>query len=262
MDDRLKIYVIAHKPIKSRVENYMIPLQVGRCNTKIDLGYVSDDTGDNIAIKNPNYCELTGLYWIWKNCHDYNYIGLCHYRRYFSNNFMKNKKFISYKSLLKCMDKFDVILPKKFYFTKNVWQTYLSGSGKEKDIINTRNIINKLYPDYVEYFDKVCDSFCSSYCNMFIISHKRFDEYCVWLFGILFELEKITNLDGYTVQEKRIYGYLSEILLNVWIEKNNLKVKYLPISKIEDSIYNKVFVELCYYKNKLLYPKKGQKNEK
>lgn len=31
------------------------------------MGYIGDNTGDNISLRNPNYCELTGLYWAWKN---------------------------------------------------------------------------------------------------------------------------------------------------------------------------------------------------
>ena len=66
----------------------------------------------------------------------------------------------------------------------------------------------------------------NSYCNMFIMKRDNFDKYCEWLFYILFELEKETDLTGYTASEARIYGYLSERLLNVWVKQNNLKLKY------------------------------------
>lgn len=59
-----------------------LPLHVGRASAE-DLGYLGDDTGDNISLINCFYGELTGLYWIWKNYHSSDYAGLCHYRRYF-----------------------------------------------------------------------------------------------------------------------------------------------------------------------------------
>ena len=46
---------------------------------------------------------------------------------------------------------------------------------------------------------------------------------------MLFKLEEVTDLTDYTPAEARIYGYLSEILLNVWVQKNKLKVKYCDI---------------------------------
>ena len=78
----LKIFIATHKKFDVPMSKYHVPLHVGR-EGKEDLGYLGDNTGDNISLKNPNYCELTGLYWIWKNVKDVDYIGLCHYRRYF-----------------------------------------------------------------------------------------------------------------------------------------------------------------------------------
>ena len=69
-----------------------LPLQVG-AEGKDDLGYQRDNVGENISAKNPNYCELTGLYWAWKNL-DADFIGLAHYRRHFSYK-RKSSKFES-----------------------------------------------------------------------------------------------------------------------------------------------------------------------
>ena len=63
-------------------DSVYMPIHVGR-EGKADIGYTGDHTGDNISSKNANYCELTGLYWAWKNL-DADYIGLVHYRRYFT----------------------------------------------------------------------------------------------------------------------------------------------------------------------------------
>ena len=87
----IKILVVTHKKYwMPKIEMYL-PIQVGLIN-KNDLGYLKDNTGDNISYKNPNYCELTAMYWAWKNI-DVDYIGICHYRRYFTNK-NKLKRFI------------------------------------------------------------------------------------------------------------------------------------------------------------------------
>ena len=79
----IKILVAAHKKYWMPDDSVFLPIQVGAA-LHLALGYVPDNTGDNISAKNPNYCELTALYWAWKNL-DCEYIGLCHYRRYFGH---------------------------------------------------------------------------------------------------------------------------------------------------------------------------------
>ena len=78
----IKILVATHKKYWMPKDDIYFPIHVGR-EGKADLGYIGDNTGDNISAKNANYCELTGLYWAWKNL-KCDYIGLCHYRRYFA----------------------------------------------------------------------------------------------------------------------------------------------------------------------------------
>ena len=79
--DSIKIIIASHKKYQTAEEEMYVPIQVGaEVKEKIE-GYIQDNTGDNISTKNPYYCELTGLYWAWKNL-DADYIGLVHYRRY------------------------------------------------------------------------------------------------------------------------------------------------------------------------------------
>ena len=80
----IKIFTITHKAFTPPKDSTYIPLHVGRANAE-DLGFLGDDTGDSISKLNPYYCELTGMYWIWKNYHEADYIGICHYRRYLIN---------------------------------------------------------------------------------------------------------------------------------------------------------------------------------
>ena len=77
MDTR--IYVMTHKEIDEIGDEMYIPLHVGRASGKT-FGYTGDDTGDHISEKNPYYCELTGIYWLWKNVRC-DIVGICHYRR-------------------------------------------------------------------------------------------------------------------------------------------------------------------------------------
>ena len=78
----IKIIIATHKQHFMPSDDMYLPLHVGKSG-KEELGYQGDDTGDNISAKNPNFCELTGLYWAWKNLPNY-YLGLIHYRRFFS----------------------------------------------------------------------------------------------------------------------------------------------------------------------------------
>ena len=82
---KIKILVACHKSDTAIYQNdiYM-PIQVGKAlHANVELGFQCDNTGDNISEKNDSYCELTAIYWAWKNLKDIDYIGLCHYRRYF-----------------------------------------------------------------------------------------------------------------------------------------------------------------------------------
>lgn len=233
-----KIFIVSHKPFKVPVGDIYQPILVGE--KKFNLkNSIRDDSGENIAEKNQNYCELTALYWMWKNYNvDYNYIGLCHYRRYFTKSrfFNVEKFYLDDNKINKILNRYDIILPSKFVFNKTLDKIYFEdGSGKEKDLLMTRCIINEIYPEYIESFDEVLNAKSASYCNMFITNKHIFMSYCKWLFSILFSLEKVTDLSKYTSEQARIYGYLSELLLNVWVKQNKLKVKEIPIALAEYS---------------------------
>lgn len=242
-----KIFVVTHKKIDKKInkKGYSY-IQVNANNKDLNMEY-RDNTGINIAEKNPNYCELTALYWIWKNyiCSKNDILGLCHYRRFFSMYKFTNNIILDTNKIKRLMKKYDIILPRKFKFPVSTYEYYYNpGAGKEKDLIALREIIKEKKADYLETFDSFCKQNQGHYCNMMICSKEIFDDYCSWLFDLLFELERKTDLTNYTIQEARIYGYLSELLLNVYIMKNNLKVKELYVInteiKLKDRIINKI----------------------
>lgn len=238
-----RIYVVTHKKVKKRLPKLYKYIQVGKSFSNEDYGYLSDDTGDNIALKNKNYCELTALYWIWKNVIDVDVVGICHYRRFFTKNYYSNSalSFITSRDIDKILKKYDVIVPQKEDWKEYTVREYYSKcNGFDKDINTTREGILKMFPDYIQSFDVVMSSHKAFYFNMFILKKELFDSYCEWLFAILNYVEEHTDISNYSKQEARIFGYISEILLNVWIEKNKLKYKELKVVNVETSIFWKL----------------------
>ncbi len=115
----IKILVATHKKYDMPNDNCYFPIQVGKEGKKLSLDYQEDNTGDNISYKNKYYCELTGLYWGWKNSNS-DYIGLAHYRRHFSNKNLLFRTFneksncvLTDKEIQDLLNKYEVILPKK-----------------------------------------------------------------------------------------------------------------------------------------------------
>lgn len=222
----IEIYVAAHKhfELSSALPAEYIPIHVGS-EGKDDLGFIRDDQGDNISDKNSSYCELTGLYWAWKNS-DADITGLCHYRRYLSHRPLDAKlhRILSADDIRKILSKKDIILPKKVHLgRKNIYEHYCA-HHYEKDFITTREAVEKLYPEYLEDFDACMKEKTMYQCNMFIASKEIADEYCSWLFGVLGYVENHTDISEYDKVQGRIYGYIGERLINVWVRHHNLKV--------------------------------------
>lgn len=234
------IYVITHKNFKKVItDNFYKTLLVGADGNSADGCDEKDNTGDNISLKNPSYCELTGLYWIWKNTCD-DIVGVCHYRRYFADSFIPDKKkLLSGEDVKRYMKDFDIILPhKRFFDGKNALEFY----GKYHNIEDWQRmveVVGDLYPEYIpdiEWFGKEKKGYCY---NMFITTRENMYLYCKWLFSILFELEKDTNTTTYTKYNSRIYGFLSERMLNIWLHHNNLKI-------CEKNVYNPDFFPMVW----------------
>lgn len=224
--ERIEMFVITHRDLFLKIPNNYKIIGVGDYGKKNANTILSDSTGDNIAQKNPNYCELTAIYWLWKNYNLPKYVGICHYRRYFVEGFFS--KICLTDKIEKVMQDYDVILPHKVKENPDVWQYFANSiSGREKDLISLEKLIRESYPEYIDSFEKTMHSKAISFCNMSIMCKEDFCNYCSWLFELLEKYEKLVDLTDYTKQEQRIYGFMSEFLLNVWVDKNNKKVKYI-----------------------------------
>lgn len=254
--DNIKVIVAAHKKYRMPEDNMYLPVHVGAEGKKdgngnrLNLGYVMDNTGDNISTKNASYCELTGLYWAWKNLDD-DFLGLAHYRRHFS---LKKKSKDPFDNILnsaeahQLVSKYSVIVPKKRkYYIETLYSHYAHTHYAEHLDI-TKQIIAEKYPEYLESCEKVYKQTYGYMFNMMIMRKDLFSSYCQWLFDILFELEnrigdKVKALSFF---QGRFYGRVSEIIFNVWLDQqvksgivNKKEIKETPCIYTEKIDWNR-----------------------
>ena len=239
----IKIFICAHKEVPLPKHPYFLPIQAGAALHDHIAGYQPDDEGDNISVKNSHFCELTCHYWAWKNLKYVDIVGLNHYRRYFDftrkcPKFSADKHFISteeflkqdylFSNLEKTLQKYDIILPVARHWRVSNTQQY-ADYHIAKDWETLRQIIKERSPQYMPAFEKTMDHSNKSVgYNMFITHWKHFDAYSEWLFDILFEVERRVPPINDPIQS-RIYGYMSERLINVFCEKYNLRIKHIPL---------------------------------
>ena len=228
-----KIFVCTHKNFTPPDDSIYSPLHVGRAISS-DLGFAGDDTGDSISEKNKSFCELTGLYWIWKNS-DSDIVGLCHYRRYL----VKDEAFLTREYIEKTLtaDGYDIIMPSSGWSPYETNEKHYQNIHFFKDYKCLREVLSEKYPEYLPAFDHFSKTNLVSLANIIITRKDIFDEYCTWLFDILFEVEKRTDLTGYDTFQFRLYGYLSERLLRIWLFMHNYRIKEEQVKLTDTSTY-------------------------
>lgn len=219
----VSIFTITHVPFTPPKDPIYIPLQVGRA-LHDDFGYQGDDTGENISAKNPYYSELTGLYWIWKNYTDADYLGLCHYRRYFLN---EDGALMTETDYMNIFASYDVIIAQPGFGDYD-YRTVYARSHDIRNLDMTGEVIRELYPDYYETFQNVIADRRCYVGNLFAAPAPLFYAYCEWLFAIFSTLEKRIDCSSYDDYHKRVFGFLSEQLLAVWIRHNHLSCYEAP----------------------------------
>ena len=247
----IKILVCCHKKDVMANQEPYFPIHVGKAKSNVDLGIQGDDTGENISVKNDSYCELTGMYWAWKNLKVVDYIGLCHYRRYF-DFYKRTKRFLSATTLStselgttnldipdyaqkKLNDGYVIVAKKQTYRVSNFHE--YSEFHVSDDIKLLRRIFEESYESkYLVAFDKLMFSSNKlSPFNMFIMGWPIFEEYCKWLFPLLQRIENNLNIANYTQYQKRVFGFLSERLLNIYLEAEGIRTIEYPILLFDDN---------------------------
>lgn len=220
---KVKVLVAAHKNYQMPTDNLYLPVFVGKnIHPDVNHTFQGDNTGDNISDKNPTYNELTAIYWGWKNLTDLDAMGLVHYRRYLSFTHKKNlSSVLTTKQVNELLKKYDIILPeKRRYYIETNESHYLHAHHHEPFEVMER-IIKEDYPEYYPSFKKVMKRTWAHMFNMFIMKSKPLNEYCTWMFDVLNKVEQQTDISSYSTYEKRVYGFLSELLLDVWLDKNS-----------------------------------------
>ena len=271
---KIQILIAAHKISELPKNSLFLPVEVGAANRKVHLpGYQRDDAGDNISAKNPNYCELTAIYWGWKNL-DCDYCGIMHYRRFFSFTDTRypvsrdGRKMIRWPAATKeryeefglldeakmrqIIEDNDLIVAESQNVKEICTPLGKRRSTVEKHYIDHEDCIIKMadlnlaldiakqkYPKVAPYINKYMHQKMYLGYNMWIAKKPIYDEICDFMFSVLKEVETKVDIRYYNTQMARIYGYLAEVLSSAYIyylrQTRNYKVNERQMIYIEDT---------------------------
>lgn len=237
IQDAMTMMVAAHKNAEVPSDDFYLPVHVGKANAYISLPFLGDDTGDSISDKNGSYCELTAQYWAWKNLNA-DYVGLSHYRRYFKGSMMGPNAtgILSRDEAADLMRNYEIIVARPRNYVIETIESHYAHSHYDRDLsVVTRAAIESISPDLIRAFDAVLRRRSMSLFNMFLMERHEFECYSEWLFSILAECERDIDNSTRTPYEQRTFGYLGEILLNVWVTGRDsaVRVGYLPVVNTE-----------------------------
>lgn len=239
----VRIFVSAHKNVDLFDSAVFQPVQVGCASRdKLYRWAFHDHEGNNISELNPMYCELTTQYWAWKNT-DSQYVGFCHYRRYFDfaperhdeniygeimDTYIDSKSQAKYrlddKSVTDFVKQYDVITTERKDIRPYCGQSAtlrkqydLADKLFVEDLDKVVEILGKQHPEYLEDARSFLKGHIGRFCNMFIMKRDIFNDYCAWLFPILEEFVATTDMSRYSKEGVRTPGHLAERLLNIYL---------------------------------------------
>ncbi|KAB7790333.1 DUF4422 domain-containing protein [Bifidobacterium leontopitheci] len=264
MSTNIKLFVSCHKPGIHIPDNPLLqPIHVGAAISNVTLpGMLRDDGSDNISAKNRSYCELTAQYWAWKNV-DADYYGFLHYRRYF--NFSGKELPIHHEPFIfgdvveernddatlkllgndeatmrRVIESHDFIAPTMAYApdVKTVYEHYQYSAGHHiEDLDTVLDIIKLKYPEIWPSAERYINQKGIYACNMFVMNRELFHEYSAFLFDVLAEHEKLTDISHYTAVARRVSGYLGERLCGMYL------------TYLYDKGLNGIDLQRVYFKN-------------
>lgn len=222
-----KVYVASSasdKPLQMtyQIASYEKIIQVGASLTdkRLDTD-CTDNEGENISDRNTQFCELTGLYWIWKHATD-DIVGLGHYRRHFILPDKWGERFIG--------NGIDVVLPTPLYVSPSLAENYRY-RHIESDWTFMMNTLGEIHSDDYEmakdFFEK---NATYSPCNMFIMKKNILDDFCEWLFPVLFACADHIG-EREDPYQNRYPGFLSERLMSYYFDSKREKYKIVYCDK-------------------------------
>ena len=220
--DKAELYVGMSKFYKDKelnatysIPNWVYPVQAGAALTDVSVALLKDNVGDNISLKNVNYCELTAMYWLSKHISS-EYMGLLHYRRMLD---------VKEEDLYRLREgDVDVILPYPTVHYPNIGEhhkRYL----KESDWDAMVQALKEVSPEYYVHFEEVFRGQYFYNYNMLIAKEQVFKDYCNWLFPILERTEELSIPKG-NERADRYIGYMGENLTTLYfmVNKDRLNV--------------------------------------
>ena len=230
------VAVASHKPYQMPTDKAYLPIHVGAALTPdICKDMQGDDVGDNISEKNGAYCELTAIYWLWKNSNA-NAKGLVHYRRYLGSPHLLRRlskdpfdRIATGWELSELLDKHEAVVAKRrCYYIETVYNHYSQTfDGTHFDVC--REVLCDLQPNYVAAWDELMRARSAHIFNMFVMRSDLFNAYCAWMFPILEEMENRVDASGYDAFSSRFVGRVSERLLDPWLMVNRINYIELPV---------------------------------
>lgn len=232
----IKIYAVSHKEFKKPEDHLYEPIYVGKYGEEKRFPQ-SDCRDDNIAKYNLLINETTALYWIWKHSKE-DYIGICHYRRFFLQDEEKNIKNILCQPFTDSIfEKYDMILPQPVLLgdMKAQLKRHVDSNAFNEGWRIISCLIKEKQPEYWDSFEYFFNCAKIMYpCNMFVARKEVIDRYCEWLFSFILDAVESFDFSVYDSYSQRMIGFFVERLFNVWLLKQNLKIKELPVLLVDE----------------------------
>lgn len=260
---RISIVVSCHKEFYCPPAGVYVPVHVGAARAREPLRNAAPDTqGDSISDRNFTFCELTGQYWAWKNL-DADYIGQCHYRRYFCFDGLRHvandhaqietglldaagarafalddderirSKIIGYDAVVP--KSWDVRFTRTPQGVKRTVREHMIGYGlvAAESFERLEELVARMAPEYAPYVTRYLDGHEYLGYNCFVMKRSLFERLCSFEFPVLLEFDRTFSYEGLSNTQKRVCGYLGEVLFSAFVlrlkDEGTWKIAHVPL---------------------------------